>query len=57
MTDQWTDRLSEYLDGELLTGERTALEEHLVGCAACRATLSSRFGRNGGTSSRTFVVT
>jgi anti-sigma factor RsiW len=40
MTDHWTDRLSEYLDGELLTGERTALEEHLVGCAACRATLS-----------------
>jgi anti-sigma factor RsiW len=40
MTDQWTDRLSEYLDGELLTGERTALEEHLVGCMACRATLS-----------------
>jgi anti-sigma factor RsiW len=40
MNDQWTDRLSEYLDGELLTGERTALEEHLVGCMACRATLS-----------------
>ena len=40
MTDQWTDRLSEYLDGELLTGERAALEEHLIGCAACRATLS-----------------
>lgn len=40
MTDQWTDRLSEYLDGELLTGERTALEQHLLGCAACRATLA-----------------
>ena len=40
MTDQWTDRLSEYLDGELLTGERTALEQHLLGCEACRATLA-----------------
>jgi len=40
MTDQWTDRLSEYLDGELLTGERTALEQHLLGCADCRATLA-----------------
>jgi anti-sigma factor RsiW len=40
MTDQWTDRLSDYLDGELLTGERTALEQHLLGCPACRATLA-----------------
>lgn len=40
MNDHWTDRLSEYLDGELLTGERTALEEHLLGCADCRATLA-----------------
>lgn len=40
MSDQWTDRLSEYLDGELLTGERTALEQHLLGCADCRATLA-----------------
>ena len=40
MSDHWTDRLSEYLDGELLTGERTALEQHLLGCEACRATLA-----------------
>lgn len=40
MNDHWTDRLSEYLDGELLSGERTALEQHLLGCEACRATLA-----------------
>lgn len=39
MNDQWTDRLSEYVDGELANGERTALEAHLATCAACRATL------------------
>ncbi len=39
MNDQWTDRLSEYVDGELAAGERTALEAHLATCAACRATL------------------
>jgi len=39
MTDQWTDRLSEYLDGELAGPERTALEAHLVSCDACRTTL------------------
>ena len=26
MSDQWTNRLSEYLDGELTDGERIALE-------------------------------
>lgn len=40
MSDQWTDRLSEYLDGDLLTGERAALEQHLLACAECRATLA-----------------
>ena len=40
MSDQWTDRLSEYLDGDLLTGERAALEQHLPACAECRATLA-----------------
>lgn len=40
MSDQWTDRLSEYLDGDLLTGERAALEQHLLGCTECRATLA-----------------
>src|SRR5437899_2138772 len=37
--DNWTDRLSEYLDGTLAVGERAALEAHLAGCAACAATL------------------
>jgi len=36
MNDQWTDRLSEYVDGELANGERAALEAHLTTCAACR---------------------
>lgn len=39
MNDQWTDRLSEYVDGELADGERSALEAHLATCADCRATV------------------
>ena len=39
MKDQWTDRLSEYLDGELTGPERTALEAHLASCDGCRTTL------------------
>jgi hypothetical protein len=39
MNDQWTDRLSEYLDGELEPAERAALEQHLASCGACAATL------------------
>ncbi len=39
MKDQWTDRLSQYLDGELPAVERHTLEEHLAGCEVCRATL------------------
>ncbi|HTD70222.1 MAG TPA: zf-HC2 domain-containing protein [Gemmatimonadales bacterium] len=39
MKDQWTDRLSEYLDGELTPPERTTLEAHLASCAGCRMTL------------------
>ena len=39
MTDQWTARLSEYLDGELAAADAAALETHLASCAACRATL------------------
>ena len=40
MSDQWTDRLSEYLDDELPPDERSALEEHLRHCAACGAVLA-----------------
>jgi anti-sigma factor RsiW len=40
MKDQWTDRLSEYVDGELTPAERTALEAHLAACDACRQTLA-----------------
>jgi Putative zinc-finger len=39
MTDTWTDRLSEYLDGELTPAERAALEAHLVSCRDCAQTL------------------
>ena len=39
MNDQWTNRLSEYLDGELDSVERGALEAHLATCAHCYATL------------------
>jgi predicted anti-sigma-YlaC factor YlaD len=39
MNDQWTDRLSDYLDGELNAAERAELEEHLSGCAECSAVL------------------
>ncbi len=39
MKDQWTDRLSEYLDDELAAPERTALDAHLAACDACRTTL------------------
>src|SRR5207244_9165035 len=39
MNDHWTDRLSEYLDGDLTAGERTALEAHLAACGVCRVTL------------------
>lgn len=40
MTDQWTDRLSEYLDGDLPEAESTALEEHLPGCPDCASVLN-----------------
>jgi tetratricopeptide (TPR) repeat protein len=39
MTDQWTDRLSEYLDDELEASERAALEQHLASCDACSVAL------------------
>ena len=37
--DEWTDRLSEYLDDQLTAGERLALEAHLRGCPGCRTVL------------------
>jgi anti-sigma factor RsiW len=40
MRDEWTDRLSEYIDGELSDDERRALESHLAGCPTCAATLA-----------------
>jgi hypothetical protein len=40
MTDQWTDRLSEYLDDELVPEDRAALEAHLRQCVACGAVLA-----------------
>jgi tetratricopeptide (TPR) repeat protein len=40
MSDNWTHRLSEYLDGDLPASERPALEAHLQGCGDCRATLA-----------------
>ena len=40
MTDQWTERLSEYLDGDMAGQDRTMLEAHLDSCAACTDTLA-----------------
>ena len=38
--EEWTDQLSDYLDGELSSDERDAVEAHLRICAACAAVLS-----------------
>jgi hypothetical protein len=40
MSDQWTDRLSEYLDGEIPPDQRAELEAHLRHCVACGAVLA-----------------
>ena len=40
MSDQWTDRLSEYLDGEMKGSERAFLEAHLERCEDCQDTLA-----------------
>jgi len=37
VSDPWAERLSEYLDGDLDPAELRALEDHLEGCASCRA--------------------
>ena len=34
--DQWTTRLSEYLDGELSEPESASVAQHVSGCAECR---------------------
>jgi anti-sigma factor RsiW len=39
MTDQWTDRLSEYLDQELEPADREQVEAHLATCPDCRQVL------------------
>jgi anti-sigma factor RsiW len=41
MTDQWTPRLSEYLDDELSAAERVQVEAHLVGCPECREMMAA----------------
>jgi anti-sigma factor RsiW len=40
LTDPWTDRLSERLDGSLSPEEAGLLDAHLVTCADCRAVLA-----------------
>ena len=44
MTRHWTDRLSEYLDGELPEGTRDKLEAHLADCPECSAVLDQLRG-------------
>jgi len=39
MHEEWTDQLSDFLDGELAPDEQRAVESHLRGCAACAAVL------------------
>ncbi|HEY1913678.1 MAG TPA: anti-sigma factor [Vicinamibacterales bacterium] len=40
MHEQWTDQLSDYLDGELPGDEQDALETHLGNCEECRSVLN-----------------
>jgi anti-sigma factor RsiW len=39
MKHEWTDRLSEYLDGHLAEDEAARVERHIEDCADCKATL------------------
>jgi hypothetical protein len=41
MTDRFSERLSEYLDGDLAERERLEIERHLPTCAECRDTLAA----------------
>jgi anti-sigma factor RsiW len=43
MTEHWTDRLSEYVDGELTQDEQATCEAHLATCAECRAVTEDLF--------------
>ena len=38
--EEWTNQLSDYLDGELPADERDAVEAHLTSCASCAAVLN-----------------
>jgi anti-sigma factor RsiW len=40
MHEEWTNKLSDYLDGELTPAERRDVEGHLAGCAECAQTLA-----------------
>lgn len=44
MNTHWTERLSEYLDGELAPAERAACDAHLALCATCRFALEDMQG-------------
>jgi anti-sigma factor RsiW len=44
MTDKWTDKLSAYLDEELDSVDRGALEAHLEECDECRTALKQLRG-------------
>jgi hypothetical protein len=39
MHEEWVEKLSEYLDGDLADDERDAVESHLAGCARCAQVL------------------
>ena len=36
MSDNWTDRLSEYVDGDLAGSELMSVRTHIEECAECR---------------------
>lgn len=40
ISDPWTAKLSDYVDGDLSEAERAALERHLVACPACTSALA-----------------
>ena len=40
MADVWTDRLSDYIDGELSEADKDSVERHIDTCDECRATVA-----------------